>query len=294
MRTIITEKGHYVQPGQYKGQTDIDKVIIHEGAIICDTAFAGCTGITEVNIGEGVKIFMAAFAQCTGIKELNIAEGAIIGKEAFQGCTDITEVNIAKGVTIKDWGFAFCTGITELNIAEGVTICQYVFVYCSAITELNIAEGATLDQAAFEYCTIPLVHLDVNNTDLDDCIQNRPLNTIKRSLSHNAQLIKDKVEKMSTYLQLLKLETTIPVGLVYCYRGQGILSHLRYLSREVKNKIIKILCCFKNHKVKLNNDIVLNHIIAPPNVEIKLYYNSIEPSEDNFAKKEISASHWLT
>ena len=98
---------------------------------------------------------------------------------------------------------------------------------------------------------------------------------------------------MTTYLQLLKLETTIPVGLVYCYRGQGTLSHLRYLSREVKNKIIKILCCFKNYEVRLNNDIVLNHIIAPPNVKIKLYYNSIEPSEDNFAKKEMSASHWL-
>ena len=151
----------------------------------------------------------------------------------------------------------------------------------------------TIGRGAFEHCTIPLVHLGVNNTDLDKCIHNVPLDYIERRLSFNAQLIKDKVEKMSTYLQLLKLETTIPVGLIYCYRGQGILSHLRYLSREVKNKIIKILCCFKNHEVKLNNDIVLYHIIAPPNVEIKLYYNSIEHSEDNFAKKEISANHWL-
>ena len=73
-----------VQPEQYKGQLDIDKVIIHEGALIGKDAFEGCTGIAEVNIAENMAMSDGAFWNCTGITQLNIADGVSIGKRAFK------------------------------------------------------------------------------------------------------------------------------------------------------------------------------------------------------------------
>ena len=153
MRTIIIERGHEVKPYQYEEQTDIGKVIIHEGARIGHCAFVRCGGITHINIAEGVLIGNSAFYECTGITHLNIAEDATIGGSAFYECTSITELAIAKGVTIREYAFDYCTGIIEVNIANDATIASAAFAYCTGITEVNIAKGVTIGVRAFDGCT---------------------------------------------------------------------------------------------------------------------------------------------
>ena len=49
--------------------------------------------------------------------------------------------------------------------------------------------------------------------------------------------MKDKVEKMSTYIQLLNIVPDITIGLAYYYKGPGDISHFTYLASEVKDKI---------------------------------------------------------
>lgn len=153
--------------GKYTGMTDIDGLIIIDGAadsvgkyafahsnvrkVVIDVkivekgAFYNCKNLEEVVFSDNVlKIEDEAFYKCTALTRVNISRNLVsIGKSAFAGCTSLEKLVLYEKLQeIGDSAFTTCDSLVSLKVNENLhKIASYAFANCPNLYGVDFSGG---------------------------------------------------------------------------------------------------------------------------------------------------------
>lgn len=326
---VIVKKGVTISPLKPYYFDTIKELFLEENATILDCRCGA--SITKLQIAKGVTIDGGMFTYCDSLTQVNIAEDATIGNYAFEGCLGITQVNIAKGAKIGIGVFMGCLNIVGVNIGQGVTLGRRVFDSCRRLNKLSIGKNVSMGRNVFEGCEVientiieqsaitdlstlgnrvriqnvsvmaqesmrlqgqfetdpDQVTLVLNLSQFGSVSEDR---MVLHSLSSQAIDVRDQIQAMPAYNLFARLGDRMKMSI--CYQVSDL--SFRFLSRAALERLVKIICCFKNHTVRLPKEIYLYHIIGSPIEERMLCYHGVTPTEESFAHDRFSShTHWL-
>lgn len=173
-----------------KMYNSIDKLIIHNGALIIENDIFFNTKIKEIEFGDTIKVIESmAFSNCD-ITELNlplnlveIGEEAfannkklrtikfsgeclrVIGTKAFSGCTFLKSVQLPNGLKrINEGAFSGCEFLDKIIIPDSVEVIgANAFSHCSMLTYIHLPKSWHMsNKAPFDLnCALPELTLNI-------------------------------------------------------------------------------------------------------------------------------------
>lgn len=209
----------------------------------------------------------------------------------------VSKLVLQPNVRVEGGSFSGFYGIQELEIKDNTTIGAKAFENCWGLKKIVLSIDSNVSANAFTGCEAPRVYVGINETHLKSRIS-RSVSSVKQQLALCTKEVVCKIKKMDMYANLFQAPEMSGVafggkiGLMYSFKSSGIFC-FQYLPPKVFKKLLQILCCFRNHAVVIPDHLVLRHIIKVPSVNIMMYYNTIDSSEENFNYYSVCIQHEL-
>ena len=131
---------------QYRGRTDIKKVIFHDSLLVIESsAFRGCEGLTDLVIPNRCKeIHDRAFVDCKSLKSVKLPDSLKSIEEAtFLECESLTDLVIPNRCKeIQGGAFYACKSLKSIKLPDSLkSIGESAFRECESLTDLVIPDG---------------------------------------------------------------------------------------------------------------------------------------------------------
>lgn len=162
-RTVITIP---IREGEYIDRTDIEEIVIAEGAGITeipDYAFLGCSSLRKVTLPEGLKkIGFQAFSECSALEEINFPSTLEdIGSNSFTYCGKLD--NLVFPSALKHIGhnaFSFCSSLKEAILPDSLEeVESYAFSDCDSLRRVRLPGNDRLLGELMMNCCPSLVEI---------------------------------------------------------------------------------------------------------------------------------------
>lgn len=145
---------YYIADGAFKGNTRIDKLILHSGVhIIGNEAFYGCTALSEVSGTDGITSVGAYAFYGTPFLDNCDSSTLVLGSVLIGGRG---EENLTLDKTVKSvapYAFADNSLITSLNAVTLTEIGEGAFYRCKSLSSVDVSENLSYVGALAFYST---------------------------------------------------------------------------------------------------------------------------------------------
>ncbi|MBR2321925.1 MAG: leucine-rich repeat domain-containing protein [Clostridia bacterium] len=137
---VLPDKTTQICNYAFKGQKNLEKVVIPDGVQLGNESFKSCTALKEVQLPSDLTLIPhGAFAN-TGIESITIPSSVkVIAPSAFFSCRSLKEVILNEGLEcIGHNAFKSCENLTTVHFPSTLkVIAKYAFTFCDALTEVT-------------------------------------------------------------------------------------------------------------------------------------------------------------
>ena len=136
----------------FKGNTELQKVILPSTVIHLDSTFCGCSALTTVeNTSQITEMGDSVFYGCKSLTSIDLSSVISLGKWAFCG-SGLTAANLPVCKTVEDLAFNYCAHLASVNLPGCESVGDWAFNGCTSLTAMNLPACTTVGGGAFEGC----------------------------------------------------------------------------------------------------------------------------------------------